>query len=54
MGQSSTLDRDPVHDAESRLISAVYETIFKPNVKTAGGFQPHSPANYLPPLPLLF
>jgi hypothetical protein len=54
MGQSSTLDHDPAHDAESRLISAIYETIFKPSVKTGDGFQPHSPADYLPPLFLLF
>jgi hypothetical protein len=55
MGEILTLDDDPAHSAESSLISAVYETIFKPGVKARGVFnQSLKRGRYLPPLALLF
>ncbi|MCV3209895.1 hypothetical protein OHD62_18815 [Mesorhizobium sp. YC-39] len=39
MGEILTLDDDPDHFTESCLISAVYETTFKPGVKESGRFQ---------------
>jgi len=38
MGEILTLDCDPAQSAESGIISAVYETTFKPGVKTAAVF----------------
>ncbi|WP_185970357.1 MULTISPECIES: hypothetical protein [unclassified Mesorhizobium] len=38
MGEILTLDGDPAEFAESGIISAVYETTFKPGVKPATVF----------------